>query len=223
MRSLTDENFDALSGRRLVARDFLWIIARDLDTGDPVTDGLWSDVGSTTVDVIDPDTGAVQSRSFTGAASLVQISAIPLVSNISVQNVTITLSQIAEHVVDLVHGYDCKQAKVQIFRGLYDPDTRSLVSPAIPRFVGFIDQIKINTPREGEEGSVEVTCTSHTQEMTRSNPDTRSHESQILRASGDTFYKDVSVVGEWEHFWGKKSEKISTTGKNGTQAGGFNG
>ena len=37
------------------------------------------------------------------------------------------------------------------------------------------------------------------------------------------FYKDVSVVGEWEHFWGKKSEKISTTGKNGTQAGGFNG
>ena len=51
MRSLTDENFDALSGRRLVARDFLWIVARDLDTGDPVTDGLWSDVGSTTVEI----------------------------------------------------------------------------------------------------------------------------------------------------------------------------
>lgn len=221
MRSLTDENFDALSGRRLVARDFLWIVARDLVTGDPVSDGLWSDVGSTTVDVIDPDTGAVQSRSFTGAASLVQISAIPLVSNISVQNVTIVLSQVSDHVVDLVHGYDCKQAKVQIFRGLFDPDTRALVSPAVPRFVGFVDQIKINTPREGDDGSVELTCTSHTQEMTRSNPDTRSHESQILRASGDTFYQDVSVVGDWEHFWGKKSEKISTARGGATQTGGF--
>ena len=214
---MTTDNFAALAVRRLVARDFLWIVARDRTSGDPVTDGLWSDVGPTTADVIDPDTGLTQSRAFTGAASLVSISAVPLVSNLSVQNITITLSQVSDHVRNLVQGYDVKQAKVEIFRGLFDPDTRELADPAPPRFFGFIDEVRISTPKEGEEGNVTVTCTSHTQELTRSNPDTRSHESQILRLDGDAFYRDTANVSEWEQWWGKKTEKLPVT-TNGSKS-----
>jgi hypothetical protein len=228
MRAISAENYSALQARRLVARDFLWVVARDRATGDPVPDGMWSDIGSITAAVIDPDTGNPVTRSFTGAATLVSISAIPLVSNLSTQNVTITLSQVSDHVHTLINTYDCRQAAVQIFRGLFDPDTRLLVAPAVPRFVGFVDHIDVKSPSENEEGGVTVTCASHTQELTRSNPDTRSHESQVLRLANDDFFKDASVVGEWELFWGRASGKISTktfvgTGGSGGKGGGVGG
>lgn len=211
-RSISAENFEALQARRLIARDFLWIEVKDRESGAPVYDGYWSDVGPITAAVIDPNTGGSTSREWFGAGSLISISDIPLVSNLTVQNVTITLSQVVDRVNDLVRAYECKQGRVEIFRGLFDPETRLLVSPAVPRFVGFIDNIEIQTPKENDSGGVTLTCTSHTQEMTRSNPDTRSDASQQLRANGDDFYADVSVVGEWEHFWGRNNGSAVSSG-----------
>ena len=218
-RALSAENYTALQDRRLVARDFLWLVVRDRESGAPVYDGYWSDVGAITAQVIDPDTGGASTRQFFGSGSLIQISDVPLVSSITVQNVTISLSQCADRVNDLVRSYDCKQGRVEIFRGLFDPSTRAMVAPATPRFVGFIDHIEIRTGKEGGEGGVELTCTSHTQEMTRSNPDTRSDASQRLRSPADNFYQDVAVVGDWEHFWGRASGKVGATTSGGAEGG----
>ncbi|WP_272951106.1 hypothetical protein [Agrobacterium pusense] len=44
MRNISAENLAALEARQLVARDFLWFVARDRATGAPITDGMWSDV-----------------------------------------------------------------------------------------------------------------------------------------------------------------------------------
>lgn len=209
MRTVSEENAAALAAKRLVPRDFLWIVARNRSTGAPVPDGMWSDVGSFTGQVISPDTGAPVTRSFVGAGTLVEMSAIPCVSNITVQTVTIRLSQVSDHVNTLVRTYDCKQAKVEVFRGLFDPDTRELVAPAMPRFVGFVDRIEITTPAENEEGSVVLTCVSHTQEMTRSNPDTRSDASQRLRSETDNFYQDTTTIADVEIWWGKASGKVA--------------
>jgi len=211
-RSISAENFEALQARRLMARDFLWLEVKERESGAPVYDGYWSDAGTIIAEVIDPNTGGSTSREWFGAGSLISISDIPLVSNLTVQNVTITLSQVVDRVNDLVRTYECKQGRVEIFRGLFDPETRLLVSPAVPRFVGFIDNIEIQTPKENDAGGVTLTCTSHTQEMTRSNPDTRSDASQQLRAYGDDFYADVSVVGEWEHFWGRNNGSAVSSG-----------
>lgn len=198
----------ALEDRRLVARDFLWIVARDRDTGADVPDGVWSDVGSYSAPVIDPDSGSEVTRDFTGSGTLVEISDIPMVANLAVQTVTIKLSQVSDHINDLVRTYDCKQARVQIFRGLFDPVTRILVAAANSRFNGFIDQAPITTSAENEEGSVSLAAVSHAQEMTRSNPDTRSHESQKLRSATDTFFKDSGNVQDWEIFWGSQRSKV---------------
>lgn len=209
-RSISSENQDALANRALVARDFLWIVARDRSTGATVTDGMWSDYGTIEAAVINPDTGLSDTRTWIGAGTLISISDIPLVSNLTVQTVTITLSQVAEHVNDLVRGYDPKQGRVEIYRGLFDPSSRQMVAAAECRFVGFIDSIEIKTPTENDEGGVVITCTSHTQEMTRSNPDTRSDASQRLRSSTDNFFQDATVVGEWEFFWGAVNGKLDT-------------
>lgn len=202
--------YAALQARRLVARDFIWFVVRTRDTGAAVTDGYWSDVGDVTADVIDPETGGTVSRTFRGAGALISISDIPLVSTLTVQNVNVVLSQIADRVNALVRQYDCKQGKVEIFRGLFDPDSRALVAPAVPRFAGTIDEAPITTPAAGKAGNVTLTCTSNTQELTRSNPDTRSDASQRLRSSTDDFYADVAVVSTWEQFWGRQGGPIRT-------------
>jgi hypothetical protein len=209
-RSLSAENTAALQQRQLVARDFIWFVVKDRTTGDAVYDGEWSDVGAITCDVVDPETGGTSTRQFFGSGTLISVSDIQLVSNITVQTVTVTLSQVADRVNDLVRTYECKQGQVQIFRGLFDPNTRTLVAPAAPRFVGFIDHIEITTPKEGDQGAVSLTCTSHTQEMTRANPDTRSDASQRLRSATDNFYQDVAVVGTWQLFWGKASGTVNS-------------
>src|SRR5690606_13800257 len=120
-RSISAANQAALEARALVARDFLWIVARDRDTGADVTDGMWSDVGNESAQVISPDTGLPVTRDFYGSGTLIQIDDIPLVSNITVQSVTIRMSQINERVEQLVRDYDCNQARVEIFRGSFDP------------------------------------------------------------------------------------------------------
>jgi hypothetical protein len=212
-RYISPENHAALQAHQLVARDFLWLVVRNRTTGAQVTEGLWSDVGNVTAGVINPDTGLVDTRDWYGSGTLVAIDDIPMVSNLSVQNVNIRLSQIDDRIADLVRLYDAKQGRVEIYRGLFDPNSRQMVAPAECRFVGFIDQINITTSPENEEGGVTLTCASHTQEMTRGNPDTRSDATQKLRSATDNFFQDASTAGEWEVFWGSEKGKVPTQKK----------
>lgn len=220
-RYISFANLAALQARQLVARDFLWLVVRARDTGASVTEGLWSDVGNVTASVIDPDTGLESSRDWYGSGTLVAIDDIPLVSNLTVQNVNIRLSQIDDRINDLVRLYDAKQARVEIYRGLFDPDTRQMVAPAECRFVGFVDQINITTPTENEEGSVTLTCASHTQEMTRANTETRSDATQKVRSATDNFFQDTSTAGSWEVFWGSVKGQVPTQKKRGKFLGLF--
>lgn len=213
MRSISAANQLALEQRRLVARDFVWFVARRRDTGASVTEGIWSDLDNINATVINPDTGVTQTRSFFGAGSLVETSDIPLVANLSVQNVTIRASQIHTEIERIVRDYDCQQARVEIYRGLFDPETRLMVAPAEPRFVGFVDMIEVQTPSENEEGSVTFTCASHTQEVIRSNAETRSSAYQLLRQVNDGFFDDADTVPEWEVWWGSEKGNVPTQKK----------
>ncbi|HWJ89099.1 MAG TPA: hypothetical protein VNS12_13610 [Pelagibacterium sp.] len=212
MKIVSPNTAAALAARRLAPRDFLTMTARDRATGAPVTVGFWSDLASVSALVVDPDTGASMLRDFYGAGSLISISDIPAVVGVSVQSVTITMSQLHDQVQDAIRFYDIKQARVEVHSGLLDPDSKKLVDPAEPIFVGFVDTVEIRTPRENEEGAAILTCTSGTQELLRSNPATRSHEDQQVRAAGDAFFKDAAVCGEWRHNWGAtgKNAKVET-------------
>lgn len=204
MKIVSPNTAAALAARRLMPRDFLTITARDRSTGNPVTVGFWSDLANVSALVIDPDTGAAVLRDFYGSGSLISISDIPAIAGVTVQNVTITMSQLHAQAEEAIRLYDCKQARVEIHTGLLDPDSRKLVDPAEPLFVGFVDSIEIRTPRENEEGAAVLTCTSGTQELLRSNPATRSHEDQQVRAPGDAFFKDAAVCGDWTPWWGER-------------------
>lgn len=214
MRSLSPDVLAALAARRLVARDFLWLVARERESLADMPVGFWSGLGNVEAAVVHPDTGAADVRSFYGSGTLISVSEIPLVSTLEAQNVTIVMSQIDDLVEEAVRRYDCKQARVEIYRGLFSPETRLMVAPAEPRFIGFVDTIEITTPAENEAGSVTLTCASHTQEMTRFNPDVRSDASQRLRGATDNFFQDAATVGEWEHFWGQTRGTVATVSSN---------
>lgn len=209
MRALASANQTALEKGLLIARDFLWIEAREFGSGDPVTQGFWSGVSDVSAQVLNPQTGLATTRTFYGAGSLIQISAVPLVANGTVQSVTVNMSQLHEIVEEAVRGYDCKQARVEMYRGLFNTATRDLVAPAFCRFFGFVDTIEIETPPEGDTGAVILNCKSHSQEFTRSNPDTRTVASQVRRSNTDNFHQTTGVAGDWEIWWGTKKGKVA--------------
>lgn len=209
-RSLPPETVAALEAPALVARDFLRLVVRRRDNGNLVSENLWSDVGVYTASIIDPDSGLEIEYDWTGVRGMVQISDIPLVSNLTVQTVTISLSQVDSNIDRIIREYEAKQGRVEVYRGLFDPVSRQMVAPAQCRFVGFIDTVEVKTPAEGDEGGVTLSCVSHTQEFTRANTETRSDASQRLRDPIDAFYKDTATVSEWELFWGSKKGVIPT-------------
>lgn len=202
MLALSSENQAALSARAVVPRDFVWFTVRNRATGLPFSEGYWSDLWTVSADVLSPVAGQV-TRTWYAAGSLIQIGAIIRSANPVVQTVEIELSQIDDRINALVRDYDARQGRVEVYRGLFDPATRALVSPGIPRFYGFVDGVEIVTPAEGGTGSVKLTCRSHTQEFSRSNPATRSDADQRRRSATDNFYQDVSLAGDLEIWWGQ--------------------
>ncbi len=204
MRSFSSILQNALLSRTIVFRDFLWLIPRNMDTGNPAPYGFWSGADNVSAQVVNPLSGSAVTRTFEGAGVMISISDIPAVSNLTVQNVSIRISQLNDDAQEVVRGYDLKQGRVEIYSGYFDPASRALLEPAFCRFQGFVDFVDVRTPKEGEDGYIDLTCTSHTSELTRTNPDTRSHDSQQLRAPGDAFFKDAVVVSDWNIFWGQK-------------------
>ena len=193
-----------LEAQTLVVRDFMRITGRVRATGAPITEAFWSDVGYVNAQVMDADTGLAVAYDFKGVGALIAIDPIPMVSNLTVQEIEVKFSQLDDRINELLRVYDIRQAKVEIYRGEFDPATMQMVEPASSRFVGFVDGAPVETPSEGNEGSIKIKCVSSAQELTRGNPDMRSHESQLSRAPGDAFYKDVTSCADLVIFWGKR-------------------
>ena len=118
-----------------------------------------------------------------------------------------------------IRGYEPRQAWVEIHRGLFSTSTRELLAPPEPHFVGRIDKAIINTPAEGQSGTIELTCSDDLREMTRTNPARKSHEQQ-KRRSVDLFRQYNTTAAEWQIYWGEaKPSRSQDPGPDGTRPG----
>lgn len=202
MRSFSTAIADALAEGAIEPRDFLWFTVRDRATGDPYSEGYWSDAGDYQANVTDPTTGNTVSRLYRGAGGMISAAPIVQAANLTVQRWEIRLSSVSDRVAQLLIGYDPRRGRVEMHKGLFAPGTQTLVAPAFPEFYGFVDRVQIETPEEGGEGSVIVTCVSATQGMVRNNPAMRSDEDQRRRSATDNFFEGVETAGEVAVFWG---------------------
>jgi len=208
MRAQLPANVEALLGDTIFPRDFLELTVRSRETGQTVVERLWSDRYDVTAPVLDLDTNTVTTVAWQGAAGLVEISDLSFVSNLTVTEAAISLAAYGVDVDRLLREYDAAQGRVRIWRGFLDVNTRQLVAPAESIYIGEVDDIQLPTGAEGEETVATLTVLA-SQELTRANPETRSHTSQLRRDPTDDFFKYAATVGKWVMWWGQTKGTIA--------------
>lgn len=204
MRNVDSATAAAYQSRRAhIPRYFVWIEARNRSTGDLETMGLWNGEDTVDVAVINPESGLPVTRTYHASGSLLNIDPIPSVSDLTVRNIRIGLSQISAAVQQAIRGYDPRLGRVQIHRGMLDLETREVIGNPVPLWDGQINGSPIETPAVGEEGGIALDAVSHTRMLTRTNAAKRSDETQKLR-DGDRLRRHSDVAGEWAFWWGEE-------------------
>lgn len=209
VRSLDSSTQSAIRDpSKIIIRNFVSVNALDGD-GDLVQYGFTDWGENVTLNVIDGRTGATVSRNYAGdGGPIMGIDPIPLRVGIEIPTVQVTLSQIHSVVQDMVRNHNIRGVEAQIHRAYLDPVSYQPVAAPRCRLLGFVNGAPITTPEAGNMGGVVLQITSHTRELTRTNPAKRSDETQKLR-SNDRFRRYGSVAGEWDIFWGQDKAKES--------------
>lgn len=197
MPILTEEQEDALERREAMRRIFIRCEALDPETGDPSPAGFWDDIGVV----------SVSGKDYHGSGNVVQVANIPAKSNLSISPVSVTVSGLKPEVAALVRGSTVAQRPVTISFGIFDTATRALIGPLVRMFSGFVDDPEIKTPESGGVSTIALTCESIARELTIRSTDTRSHESQQRRSSGDDFFKYTEGVREQAIYFGRKGPR----------------
>jgi hypothetical protein len=206
MKNTSTAFLAALTGARdgaLVPRQFVWFTAKALDTGAPVTLGLWTGDEDINISVISGVTGLPEARTYFGANNLT-IGEIARTSDLTIQTVRIILSQIATAAQQLVRGYDLRLAQVEIHDMAFSTVSRQPVSAPEIAFLGVVDAAPIKTPSVGQDGDITLSCVSAAISMLeRPNTVKSSYEGQ-KRRNGDEWGLYSSTIATWTIPWGQK-------------------
>lgn len=191
------------AGKGVIPRNFVWIKARNRDTGAAEYVGFWNGLDSVDVSVIDGVSGLPVTRTYHAAGSLLAVGTITRTPELEVRTVRVGLSQISEAVQLAVRGYDVRHAPIEIHEGYLDLESRKLVGDAIVDFVGWVNGAPIDTPAINQNGGIQLDCVSHSRMLTKTNPAKKSHETQ-KRRSADKFRQYNTVAGQWQYWWGER-------------------
>lgn len=205
MRSISINNQLAVSQARdkgIIPRDFFWITVKHLETGDPAPFGFWTGDDTLSVDVMNANSGEIETRVYVGDVGL-KIGDIPRVSDLTIQTIEVELSAIAPAVQSVIRGYDARLAKVEVHAGWLDTVSRGIVDLPEIDFLGEVNGAPIETGAAGGESKVTLNIVSDGISMlTRTNPSKRSYEGQ-KRRGGDEFGLHSNAVKAWRIFWGE--------------------
>lgn len=184
------------SGRPIMLRNFVWFDTRDMVTNAIESFGYWSGHMHRNFVVNS------QSRLYYGALGQLDTPAVVQQSGTNIQTYQIGMS-IPSEVENMVRGQNMYSAPIEVHTGLFDPDTNSLVELA-SRFVGYVDDLDINTGPVNGVSSVTLTLVSKARNGTLTSNGKKSHESQ-KRRGGDTIRRWSSVGRVAADPWGAKS------------------
>jgi hypothetical protein len=173
----------ALATSLVALRQFIWVEARDPDTGLPDPVGFWSDVGDV----------SVSGRTYYGSGPVIQVSDVEGQGNLTVPTLDLVLSSIETRVVSMIRGSVVAQAPVEYLLGVLDPVSHELLPPLVLRFRGRLDDVDFLTPQSGGLGQIKIRCVSVSRDLTRSLTATRSGPSQEERDPADAFYDYTGV------------------------------
>lgn len=175
----------------------VWITALDRQTGDPHQLGVWTGADHREF-VISGET-----RVYYGAGAMLKADPLTVRTGLSVRTQRLHFSQIAPELQQAVRGYDTRHQPIEMHRAFFDPLSELLVDEPHRVFSGFVDRLRINTPEEGGEGSIEMTVATVARALTKKLGRKRSHASLVTRTPGDTFRQYASLADKVEVKWGR--------------------
>lgn len=196
----------------IVPRDFVSMNALNTATDEIEEIGFWSGNVPVTAPVIQPGDGEEDEREFVGMHKLMQVPAIPMTMKLEVRSIRLVFSNLSPEVINAALVYDAQGRAVQIFRGLLDPQTMNLIDPAVCRFDGFVNRIKIRRASAGNDGLVEVECQSHARTLAVAGAEKFSDEF-IKRRGGRQRWMDIVPKIVWGQEDMIKEKRRSKRGK----------
>lgn len=203
MTDFTADELAAYADRNIIARNLVTMWPRNRDTGAEVQTGFWSGTGNRTMAVLGGLTVVAENRNFIAGGALVSVGSVVMTDDLSIRSLTVDLNPLHADVANAYRGNNMRLARIEVHRAIFKKDApRVLVAPARCRFVGFINKAPLVTPQEGGKASLTLECQSITRELTRTNSDLRSHESQQRRAPGDNFFQYVGATSDVQVIWG---------------------
>lgn len=196
----------AMNNPNCKVRKFLRMRGRNRSTDALEWANFWSGLDTVTAEVFGASDGQVAEYVFTGSGSLISISEISYIceQTLTDRSITISCDMLNATLENAIRGYDLSNQPVEVYEGWFNLATNMLVAPAFPIFMGFVDTAPIKTPKAGDLGSIDITVRDHGSEMSRTNTLKRTHASEVLRNSNDTFYSDTGTVGNWKVYWGSE-------------------
>ena len=156
--------------------------------------GFWPDAQTVTV-------GGV---AYEGAGSMVGISAIGGVSDLSAPGLKVTFSGLSPKVLDSFFEEVWHQKPMALDIGFLSPDTRDLLDDPTPAFAGYMDEAR----RRGggkKQAKLEVSCEDASWRLNRIFTNVRSDADQRSRSSTDTLLSRLAVAGQRTTYWGEKT------------------
>lgn len=194
----------ALASGALVLRDFLTVDGKTLG-GTPQQFGYWTGEDNIFANVVPVGGGTPESRTFIGGATLLDVPPIIDAIGLEARAVSFGLdhtSSAALSPMDMVYGHNVRVARVELHRGVFDPDTWNLVSNPHLLFAGRVDGASIDDAAAGGEGGLALEAISNAIDLTKTNPAMESDEQQ-RRRSGDRFRRHGDTAGQVETWWGQ--------------------
>ena len=189
---------------RVVRVNLVWITAKT-GAGSDISFGFTDYGEDITTNVVDGETGSTVSRSFYGdEAPIVRIDPIPMKIGLGIETVQVVLNPLHAAVETMFRGNDIRNAPVQIYRGMLDPDSGLFASNPRCRHLGQINEAPVETAAVGGTSSITLKVVSHTRELTRTSTLKWSDESQRLR-SDDRFLRYVGNTEDVPWWWGEES------------------
>lgn len=208
MRSVPPATLSVLTNapeNGIKVRDFVWIENFDGTEGWGFYSGTEPSIELT---VVSAQTGNLEIRTYLGAGTLQSVGDITRTVGLDVYNVSVVLSNIHPTVQNMVRGENIRNGVVEIHRGIIDPLTDELADPPMVDFLGTVNKASPRRPAIGGSGGIEISCTSFTNELTRSNPAMMSDATQSKR-QGDRFFRYVEAMAEVRLPWGADPKEVS--------------
>lgn len=179
----------------VIVRNAVWIVAKEIATGDPASLGFWDGQYDLTTTI-----GGAE-RTYTAANSVFSIPTITTQVGLEQRVMRISIAGMSDALITAARAYDARLAPIEVHRLVSDPYSGALLGHW-RLFRGVVETITLPRAEAGGESQGEIAAMSSARALSRTLAFKKSDAVQ-QRRSGDRFRRYVTVSGSVNVVWGR--------------------